>query len=73
MSKLTLAAAASVGFLLGSRAGHGPYESARATADRLRRDPRVREAVAHAGAVTQEKAAVAVDLAKHAGARSDVP
>lgn len=71
MSKITMAAAASVGFLLGSRAGRAPYEKARAQAGRLRRDPRVRQAVAQAGAVAQEKAGDAVSAAKQAASRSE--
>ncbi len=73
MSKLSLTAAATVGFLLGSRAGRAPYESAKAQAQRLRRDPRVREAVAQTGAAVKEKAAEAVAVAQQTGVRQDVP
>lgn len=63
MSKLTMAAAGTVGFLLGSRAGRGPYEWTAARLDELRADPTVRRRAAD---VRDAAAAKAGDVAESA-------
>ncbi len=63
MSKLSMLAAAGVGFLLGSRAGHEPYEKAKAQADRVRRDPRVQQRVDEAAEKAKQGASDLADTA----------
>lgn len=46
MSKMAMIVAGGVGFLLGSRAGRGPYERFSARAREVAGDPRVRDALA---------------------------
>ena len=43
MSKLLIIAAGGVGYLLGSRAGHEPYEKFSQKAQQVRDDPRVQK------------------------------
>lgn len=64
MSKLTMAAAGGIGFLLGSRAGRAPYEKAVARAQALRNDPKVRQGVADAKDAAIEKAGEAAQAAR---------
>ncbi|GAB2775929.1 hypothetical protein GCM10027020_31460 [Nocardioides salsibiostraticola] len=64
MSKLSLLAAGSIGFLLGSRAGHAPYEKAAETAKRVRSNPKVDQGVEQAKAAAAEKASEAASTAK---------
>ena len=67
MSKLSMLAAGSMGFLLGSRAGRAPYEKAAATAARVKANPKVQakvdEAKSTAGAKVTDLAATAKDSA----------
>ncbi len=64
MSKLSLLAAGSIGFLLGSRAGHAPYEKTVETAKRVRANPKVDQGVEQAKAAAAEKASEATATAK---------
>lgn len=64
MSKLTMAAAGTVGFLLGSRAGRGPYEWTTARLDELRSDPEVRRRAAEVRDVAATKAGDVAESAK---------
>lgn len=64
MSKLSMAAAGGIGFLLGSRAGRGPYEQAMAKAKTVRDDPRVRQTVADTKDTVVDKAGDAMQAAK---------
>ena len=66
MSKLTMAAAGGIGFLLDSRAGRAPYEKAMARAQALRNDPAVRRGVADATSATVDKAGQAAQAARDA-------
>ena len=59
MSRIVTLTAGAVGFVLGSRAGRGPYEKLAARAGEIRRDPRVQEKVAQAQDVAQDKAKTA--------------
>ena len=53
MKKLLILTAGAIGFVLGSRAGRGPYEQVRQVFGKVKNDPRV-----------QEKAHQGVDFAK---------
>ena len=59
MSRIVTLTAGAIGFVLGSRAGRGPYEKLSAKAGEVRRDPRVQEKVAQAQDVAQDKAKTA--------------
>ena len=65
MSKATMAIAGGIGFLLGSRAGRGPYEQAMTQVSRLRNDPQVRQAVDNAATTARDAAGSAAQSAKH--------
>lgn len=56
MSKLTWLIAGGVGYLLGSRAGRGPYEKFSAQADRIMQNPRVQEGTEQAKSAVKRKA-----------------
>ncbi len=60
MSKIVTLTAAAVGYVLGSRAGRGPYEKLAEQFGQVRSDPRVQEKVAQAQTVAQDKAKQAV-------------
>ncbi len=59
MSRIVTLTAGAIGFVLGSRAGRGPYEKLSAKAGEARRDPRVQEKVSQAQDVAQDKARTA--------------
>ena len=59
MSRIVTLTAGAIGFVLGSRAGRGPYEKLSAKAGEVRRDPRVQEKVSQAQDVAQDKAKTA--------------
>jgi hypothetical protein len=59
MSRIVTLTAGAIGFVLGSRAGRGPYEKLSAKAGEVRRDPRVQEKVSQAQDVAQDKARTA--------------
>ena len=59
MSKIVTLTAGAIGFVLGSRAGRGPYEKLSAKAGEVRRDPRVQEKVSQAQDVAADKAKTA--------------
>jgi hypothetical protein len=63
MSKLSLLAAAGVGYVLGARAGRGRYEQIVASARSVARNPRVQSAKRQAQDVVAEQAAVVKDAA----------
>jgi hypothetical protein len=69
MRKLTFLAGAAVGYVLGARAGRERYERLKETAERLRRNPAVRNAAdsaAHSGRQAAARAAgVVADRAEH--------
>jgi hypothetical protein len=56
MKKLTLLAAAAVGYVLGSRAGRERYEQIKAGATKIAQDPRVRAKASEAGQTIKEQA-----------------
>ena len=61
MKRLLIVSAGAVGFLLGSRAGRGPYEQFMRAFGQLKDDPRVQEK-AHQGAqLVREQAPVVAD------------
>jgi hypothetical protein len=61
MKRLLIVTAGAVGFLLGSRAGRGPYERFMRAIGQLKDDPRV-QAKAHQGAqIVREQAPVVAD------------
>lgn len=61
MKRLLIVTAGAVGFLLGSRAGRGPYEQFMRAIGQLKDDPRVQEK-AHQGAqLVREQAPVVAD------------
>lgn len=64
MSKLTMAAAGGIGFLLGSRAGREPYEKTMARVQKLRNDPQVQRGVADAKASVADTASEAARAAR---------
>jgi hypothetical protein len=64
MSKITMAAAGAVGYLLGSRAGRGPYERFASEVQRLRNDPAVQQKAAEARDTVTSVATDAVEAAK---------
>ena len=66
MSKLTLLAAAGVGYVLGAKAGHQRYEQIVGTFNKVKGDPRVQEKAHQATDLAKEKAPVVKD--KVAGA-----
>ena len=61
MKKLTLLAAAGVGYVLGARAGRERYEQIKAGAGRIASDPRVRAKASEAGHAIKEQAPVVKD------------
>ncbi|MDX2358793.1 YtxH domain-containing protein [Dietzia sp. PP-33] len=56
MSKVTLLAAAAVGYVLGSRAGRGHYEIVKEQATKLWQTPQVQEAASQATEVAKDTA-----------------
>lgn len=64
MSKLTLLAAAGVGYVFGTRAGRERYEQIREGAQRVARNPKVRSATSKAQDTVAQQASVAADAAK---------
>ncbi|GAB2619842.1 hypothetical protein GCM10027270_02990 [Nocardioides ginkgobilobae] len=64
MSKLTMLAAAGVGYVLGARAGHERYEQIKTTAQKVARDPRVQSAKDKAVDQATTQAEAAMDAAK---------
>jgi cob(I)alamin adenosyltransferase len=77
MKRITLLLGGIVGFLLGSYAGRGPYESLEGRARRLRRRPEVKrvadqvnESVVQLGDVATSTASKAADRASHATAEA---
>lgn len=74
MSKLTLLAAAGVGYVLGARAGHERYDQIKAQAQKVARNPKVQDAAhqAQAAAATQAAAAAGVVKEKVTDAASTV-
>lgn len=61
MSKMTWLVVGGVGFLLGSRAGRGPYEKVSTTLRSLAEDPRVRQRAEEAKAAVVDKTTEVVD------------
>jgi hypothetical protein len=74
MSKLTLLAAAGVGYVLGARAGHERYDQIKAQAQKVARNPKVQDAAhkAQDAAATQAVAAAGVVKEKVSDAASTV-
>ena len=68
MRKLTLLAAAGVGYVLGTRDGRERYEQLKGYATKVRNDPRVQEKSHQAADLAREKAPIVKD--KVAGAAS---
>lgn len=66
MGKLSMLAAAGVGYVLGARAGRERYEQIKRTATRVKQDPRVQEKAGQAADFAREQAPVVKD--KVAGA-----
>ena len=66
MSKLTLLAAAGVGYVLGAKAGHQRYEQIVGTFHKVKDNPKVQEKAQQATHLAKEKAPVVKD--KVAGA-----
>lgn len=61
MGKLSMLAAAGVGYVLGARAGRERYEQIKRTATRVRQDPRVQEKAGQAADFAREQAPVVKD------------
>ena len=61
MKKLTLLAAAGVGYVLGAKAGRERYEQIMSGVNRFASDPRVRAKASEAGHVIKEQAPVVKD------------
>lgn len=61
MKKLTLLAAAAVGYVLGTRAGRERYEQIKSGATKVAQDPRVRAKASEAGQAIKEQAPVVKD------------
>lgn len=66
MGKISMLAAAGVGYVLGARAGRERYEQIKRTATRVKQDPRVQEKAGQAADFAREQAPVVKD--KVAGA-----
>ena len=64
MSKLSWLVVGGVGFLLGSKAGTGPYEKFSAQVQRLKEDPRVRRRADEAKDTVARKTDEVVDKVK---------
>jgi hypothetical protein len=64
MSKLSLLAAAAVGYVLGTRAGRERYEQIKSSARRVSQNPKVQEVAHKAQDVATQQAAAAAELAK---------
>lgn len=64
MSKLTMLAAAGVGYVLGARAGRERYDQLTQTFNKVKNDPRVQEKTQQATDVVKEKAPIVADTAK---------
>ncbi|GEP37774.1 hypothetical protein NPS01_14370 [Nocardioides psychrotolerans] len=64
MSKLSLLAAAGVGYVLGARAGRERYEQIKVQAQKVARNPKVQDAAQRAQDVAAEQAAVAAGVVK---------
>ena len=61
MSKLTLLAAAGVGYVLGAKAGHERYEQIMGTFNKVKEDPRVQEKAHQAVGLAKDQAPVVAD------------
>ena len=64
MKKLLLLVGAGVGYVLGTKAGRQRYEQLRATAQKVKEDPRVQEKAHQAAEMAKQTAQQAADLAK---------
>lgn len=64
MSKLTLLAAAGVGYVLGARAGHERYDQIKAQAQKVARNPKVQDAAHKAQDTAATQAAAAAGVVK---------
>ena len=72
MSKLTLLAAAGVGYVLGAKAGRQRYETIMGTFNKVKDDPRVQEKAHQATDLAKEKAPVVKDkVVSAAGTAAD--
>jgi len=65
MKKISLLAAAGVGYVLGARAGRERYNQLRDAAARVTHDPRVQEQAHRAADVAREKAPEVKDAVQH--------
>lgn len=70
MFKITMAAAGAAGFLLGSRAGRGPYESFLSQVQRVREDPEVRQRAAQARETVTDAASEAAQTVRDKAAQA---
>ena len=66
MSKLTMLAAAGVGYVLGARAGRDRYDQITSTFNKVKSDPRVQEKAQQATELAKEKAPVVKDKVSEA-------
>lgn len=64
MGKLSLAAAAAVGYVFGTRAGRERYEQIKSQFNRVRKDPRVQKKTSEAEHLFKTKASEAASVAK---------
>jgi hypothetical protein len=64
MSKITLLAAAGVGYVLGARAGRERYEQIKAQAQKVARNPKVQDAASKAQDTAATQAAAAAGAVK---------
>ncbi|MEI5672916.1 MULTISPECIES: hypothetical protein [Nocardioides] len=64
MSKLSLLAAAGVGYVLGARAGHERYEQIKAQAQKVARNPKVQDAAHQVQDTAATQAAAAASVVK---------
>lgn len=64
MSKLTILAAAGIGYVLGARAGHERYEQIKAQAQKVAGNPRVQDAAHKAQDAAATQAASAAGVVK---------
>ncbi|MDO5661531.1 MAG: hypothetical protein Q4G40_02445 [Brachybacterium sp.] len=67
MKKIIFALGLGIGFVVGSRAGRGPYEQLERTARNVAEDPTVREKVDQAREVAGKAAHDATEIAKEKG------
>lgn len=70
MGKLSLAAAAAVGYVFGTKAGRERYDQLMSQFNRVRNDPRVQQKTTEAENLVKSKAAEAASVAKDKAAEA---